>query len=271
MIRTAKLPDYSDFHVLSDLHLRHPTDARTQIFLKYLEDLKVQTITRPQALFLLGDIFDFIHFVSGYHREFWTIVFEAIADLKNRGIHVYFIEGNHDFGFEHAPHSLKDLFFAQAGDFCAHFKHPKLGSIELRHGDDVVCPPSYHAFRALVKNKQFQTITSLVPGAMTYFLFSKYAQISRTKDKYRALDPRFFYNCAQNYLAQRIEETGGAPTHLFLGHVHVWISSPIQNTHVHVGPDWFSAPSVLKVTEEGTFERVWLDATKTAKIFEPCP
>jgi UDP-2,3-diacylglucosamine hydrolase len=280
MMRLEQLPKLSSFHVVSDIHMRAPSDLRTQIFLKYLEELcaglrwkqsvgQNSPTSGPEALFLLGDIFDFIYFPSKFHRLHWKSVFDKFTECKNLGLKIYFIEGNHDFGFEHGDRQLLKTHFTEAGDFAVHFHHPKMGQVELMHGDNVVCPASYHQFRGIVKSKIFQKMTALIPGALTYFIFSKYAALSRTKDKYRSLDKHFFKTCVVNHLNETAKTPQAqTPDLLILGHVHVWVDGGIEETCVCVGPDWFTAPSVLKVNNDGECERQWLTAKAPPAKFE---
>ena len=268
-MKQIRLQEFECVHVLSDLHLRSPSDPRSQTLLAYLDGVlarqdqpQSQAQSQPQALFLLGDIFDFIYFPSSFHREFWKEVLIKFHQIKDSGIKIYFVEGNHDFGFELTLETNR--YFTAGADFVCRFAHPKLGEVMLRHGDDVVCPPSYLWFRRLVKNSFFQRITALVPGRITYFLFSRYASLSRTKDKYRTLDPKFFTRCVNAQLTKETDETKIA----VFGHVHVFVDQVLdQNTRVLVGPDWFAAPSILKIEKSGECRREWL-TEKTAELFE---
>jgi UDP-2,3-diacylglucosamine pyrophosphatase LpxH len=249
------LGEIASFAVVSDVHVRTPDDERSRLLTSTLDALE-PTIT--STLFLLGDVFDFIDVGSSFHRRHWRSIFDALRRVRSRGVRVFLCEGNHDFGFEHALHpDLRDCFDG-VGDLVFRLRHSVVGEVWLRHGDDVVCPPSYTRFRALVKSRSFQSATGVVPGLFTHALFSAYARLSRTRDKYRALDPAFFSGCVDDYLARARAEGLGEPALFVLGHVHVNVDDLRGRTRVVAGPDWFTAPVLTVVSERGTLERRWL-------------
>jgi len=77
---------------LSDAHLRQPQDRNYQLLLEFLNRQK-----QLDALFLLGDIFEFW---MGYeHLVFspYVPLLEKLRLLSEAGTKLYFVEGNHDF------------------------------------------------------------------------------------------------------------------------------------------------------------------------------
>jgi UDP-2,3-diacylglucosamine hydrolase len=77
---------------LSDAHLRNPQDKNYQQLLDFLNQQK-----DLDALFLLGDIFEFWF---GYkHLVFTTYIplLEKLRQLSENGTKLFFVEGNHDF------------------------------------------------------------------------------------------------------------------------------------------------------------------------------
>jgi UDP-2,3-diacylglucosamine hydrolase len=272
--QVIELADHvQEIRVVSDVHLRQPGDFQEVEFLKFLRNTKALGATC--AIILLGDIFDFIYFPSAHHRKVWINVFCEFDLLRAAGVTLIFLEGNHDFGFEHGRKSELNRYFDFAGDAEIILKGASFGELILGHGDNIVCPPSYHFFRGLVKNKWFQFVTGFIPGVFTYELFTRYAKLSRTKDKYRTLDPIFFRSCVEKWIAQKPK-----PKAVILGHVHVWFEDKILETSVFVGPDWFAAPSYLRVLGVGKgvgngegigphlaqVERVWLTAKTVLKF-----
>jgi UDP-2,3-diacylglucosamine pyrophosphatase LpxH len=256
------LGDVSRFAVISDVHVRTPDDARARLLVRTLDGLQPEV---AQTLFLLGDVFDFIYTGSAFHRGHWRSVFEALKGVRKRGIKVHFCEGNHDFGFEHSLHSELKECFDTAGDVVFTLSHPVLGDVWLRHGDDVVCPPGYARFRALVKSRGFQKTAGVVPGRLTHAFFSAYARLSRTRDKYRALDPAFFRSCLGAYFKKTKVCGLGQPALFVLGHVHVNVDATCEGVRVLAGPDWFQAPQMTLVSAEGECERFWLTPDGAAR------
>lgn len=246
-MQILKLKNIKTFVVISDVHLRDPDDQLTELFLDTLSSFK-----EIDAVFLLGDIFDFIAAKSSYFCKLWQNFFAACKNLQEKGIQVYFIEGNHDFGFEHFKSDFLQKCFSAYGDFIVEIAHKKLGYVHLRHGDDVVCKPNYLKFRKLVKGKLFQCVTSmLVPGWLMQFMFSRYAKISRKNDAYRSLPEPFLQNCLQTTI--KIHSYINV---LIIGHIHILRDCILENgVRFLVGPDWLSQPNYLIYTEEFGFER----------------
>ncbi|MFO7578308.1 MAG: UDP-2,3-diacylglucosamine diphosphatase [Pelovirga sp.] len=77
---------------LSDAHLRDPQDENYRLLLELLERQE-----NLDALFLLGDIFEF--WLGYEHLVFAAYVplLERLRRLSQRGTRLYFVEGNHDF------------------------------------------------------------------------------------------------------------------------------------------------------------------------------
>ncbi|WP_161597636.1 UDP-2,3-diacylglucosamine diphosphatase [Fluviispira multicolorata] len=270
-MRTLKVKPINNFIVISDVHLREPDDNITQLFLKTLDNIlneRVSNQKKIDALFLLGDIFDFITGSKKFFLKMWKSVFEKFKQLKESGIQVYFIEGNHDFGFEHFRSKKLDEYFTNYGDCSIEFIHEKTGNIVLRHGDDLICPEKYIKFRQFVKSKFFQKITSfLFAGFFMHFLFSRYAKASRLQDVYRKIEPNFIKTCLDKYFLFYMSEFNKKINILIIGHIHVFINTYYKDTHILVGPDWFSAPNYLYYNEDGVSERVYCD-NKIQKEFQ---
>lgn len=256
--KSVLLGEIQSFAVVSDVHMRSPEDEQTHLFVKCLQEL-----AKVDVLFCLGDIFDFVFAGDSFYVSHWNKVFSAFADLQRRGTRVVFLEGNHDFGFEHFLHEKLKESFSVAADAEAVCTHPVLGEIVLRHGDDIVCPWHYLWFRRLVKARVFQRITKLVPGRATNFFFNFYAQLSRKTDVYRALDPAYLWRCVGNFLRSRSGRGVSQPDVLVLGHVHQHVDALWHSTRVVIGEDWFSAPNILMANSSGQVSRQYLTPVQT--------
>lgn len=80
----------------SDVHLGHPTIEkgrdRELLFAKWLDDIKDQA----EAIYLVGDIFDFWYEYKRVAPRGFTRVLGKIAEITDKGIPVHFFTGNHD-------------------------------------------------------------------------------------------------------------------------------------------------------------------------------
>lgn len=243
-MKTLHLDRVHSFIVFSDVHLRNPNDTLTKKFVR-----EIDNIQDVDAVFLLGDIFDFIAASVEFFLTYWRPVFDAVQKLRERNVNVYFTEGNHDFGFEHFTHPKFREIFTQCGDFAIALTHVKYGSVLLKHGDDVVCKGSYHPFRRVVKSKSFQRVTTgLFSGAWMQSIFSRYAKLSRQGDHYRTLSHAFMYKKIEDYLNKNYPDCDI----FIMGHVHKEIDHMLHTTksvRILIGQAWFDKPNFLKVGE----------------------
>jgi len=268
-VRTIKLNEIKNFVIISDVHLREPNDEITKIFIttlnKLIHDIKNKNI-EMDAIFLLGDIFDFITVSKNFFLKLWKHVFDKFLELRSLGISIFFIEGNHDFGFEHFHSKKLDKYFTNYGDCIMEFNHPHFGKVVLRHGDNVVCLPTYHKPRAFFKSYLFQKIANIFfSGWLMHYICTKYAKRSRHRGEYNSLQASFLNLCINNYLQEYIHQNNIKINTLFIGHIHVLIDSNINGTKFIVGPDWFSAPNYLHCKADGTYKRYYL----TDKVTDP--
>jgi UDP-2,3-diacylglucosamine hydrolase len=83
------------YFFVSDVHLgldhKDPV-ARERKFASFLAGLPQNT----KAVYLLGDIFDFWYEYRNVIPRGYTRTLEALASLVDRGVEVYFFNGNHD-------------------------------------------------------------------------------------------------------------------------------------------------------------------------------
>jgi UDP-2,3-diacylglucosamine pyrophosphatase LpxH len=245
--------------IVSDVHLLHPTDDKSKIFLEFLK-----TLPPCETLLLAGDIFDFIFARKSFFYEHWSEVFEALAQVKNKGIRVVFLEGNHDFGFDFNTHPKIQKCLNQSLDGFWRCTHPLLGNIQVAHGDNLICPKNYFKFRAVVKSKWFQWIAGLFPGVWLHWFFLKVASGSRAKDRYRPLPPERFSQRLQDH-----SQWFGFPNSgvWILGHVHLFIKCAWSGVQLFCGPSWNQAPSYLLISPSGQCERVFVKGSGVETYF----
>ncbi len=247
--KTLSLGAISSFAVLSDIHLRHPNENNCMLAIQTLNSLR-----DVNAVILLGDIFDFIFAPSPFFQKRWQPIFDSLKNLQTSGVKVVFVEGNHDFGFEHLfPKELLSSI-SIAGDALIDLRHPILGRILLQHGDNIICPPNYLKFRSIIKSRVLQNLVRPIPGTIMQFVFSRWAKISRRQGSYRTLSPSFFDSCVRENICSQ----PSPPATLILGHVHENIDTKIENTRCIAGPSWLQAPSVLRCSHNGELSRVFL-------------
>lgn len=268
----------SDCLFVSDVHLFKPEDANTRLLIDLIGRLASDDgeLGAVRHLFLVGDIFEFIDASSSYFRMMWCSLFEALAELRDRGANVYFIEGNHDFGFgaeigqriDGARAGWSQGWATFAGDAGLDFEHPALGPLHVRHGDDVVTEHGYLLFRAFVKSRIAGRILRLVPSAPAHHFFLGLARLSRRAGSGYDLALDKIHRDVKRFLACHPELRLGT---LIIGHIHVYLDTCVGDTRVLSGPDWHTAPSYLLLTKEGLFSRKFLDPARTVPVLREQP
>ena len=91
-----KIPKGKKIYFASDNHLGAPTAKesipREKKFVKWLDSIKHDS----EAIFLLGDLFDFWFEYKTVVPKGFVRVLGKLAELKDAGIDIYFFVGNHD-------------------------------------------------------------------------------------------------------------------------------------------------------------------------------
>lgn len=78
---------------LSDVHLQDGTSIKTQLVLRFLQEVASQF----KQIFILGDLFDVWPGTTPYLIERFGPVTQVLGSLVKQGHQVHYIEGNHDF------------------------------------------------------------------------------------------------------------------------------------------------------------------------------
>ncbi len=148
---------------LADAHLRHPRDKNYQLLLDFLKQQK-----DLDALFLLGDIFEF--WLGYRHLVFsaYVPILEALRRLSETGTQLYYVEGNHDFNL--GPYFSNTLN-------CRVITEQQLLSwdglnILLCHGDLLNPSPAYRRLRRFWRSRPSKLLARLVhPDLVWKFAF----------------------------------------------------------------------------------------------------
>lgn len=165
--------------IISDLHLCAQRPAVTQAFLHWLQT----EVASAEALYILGDFFevwvgDDVLDDAQHGAEFLPVV-QALRQLSDQGVRLYFMHGNRDFliGERFAQRcGLKLLndptLLALAG------KH-----ILLSHGDALCTDDvAYQQFRAQVRDPQWQQAFLAKPLAAR-LAFAEHARSQSAQNK----------------------------------------------------------------------------------------
>lgn len=167
------------YYFISDVHLGLKAADSSLIekrFLSFLDSLPSNT----KALYLLGDIFDFWYEYKYVIPRGHTRVLGRLAQLKDRGVELYFCRGNHDiWTYEYFEKEIGAKMISQpyvteiAGKrFC------------LGHGDGLgYAPPGFRFMRWMFHNRFVQMLFSSLHPRWAYALgygWSKNTRLGKT-------------------------------------------------------------------------------------------
>ncbi len=95
-----QLPNNKKIYFASDQHFGAPTPElsfpREQKFVAWLDEVKKDA----EAIFLLGDLFDFWFEYKTVVPKGFIRVLGKLAEIRDSGIPIYFFVGNHDLWME---------------------------------------------------------------------------------------------------------------------------------------------------------------------------
>lgn len=165
-------------YFLSDAHLgsRAVKHRRTneRRLVNFLDSIKHEA----EAIYLLGDIFDYWFEYKNVVPKGYTRLLGKISELTDMGVEVHFFTGNHDIW-------CKDYFTEECG-MTMHFKpitteiHGK--EFFLAHGDGLGDESrGFKMLRAMFHNKTLQTLFAAIHPRWTVELGLNWARHSRLK------------------------------------------------------------------------------------------
>ena len=125
------LPQGKHIYFSSDNHLGAPTDAaskpRELKFVKWLDTIKEDA----EAIFLLGDLFDFWFEYKHAVPKGFVRVLGKLAEIRDSGIPIHFFAGNHDLWMrDYFQKELNIPVYHKPKEFCFNDKTFLIG-----HGD----------------------------------------------------------------------------------------------------------------------------------------
>ena len=161
-------------YIVSDVHLGLQVGdpaAREARFVDFLRSLPEETAT----LYLLGDIWDFWYEYRDVVPKGYVRVFAAIQDLIDRGVDVYFFQGNHDV--------WTYSYFEELG--MKKLVQPALVEIDgrvfcLGHGDGLgPVPFGYRFLRGVFHNRVLQFLFSMLHPRIAFGLGNGWSKSNR--------------------------------------------------------------------------------------------
>lgn len=240
-------------YFVSDVHLGLDVagpQAREAAFVKFLKEIpRYET----DAVYLLGDIWDFWYEYKDVVPRGYVRVFAAILDLMDTGVKVYFFRGNHDiwaysyFG-ELGMTVLKQPYFVTIGGrkFC------------LGHGDGLGPGDyGYKLMRWAFHNRFLQKCFSTLHPRIAFKLGNGWSKKSRLAKNisyiFRGEDEPLYKWCARN--AKKAE-------FFIFGHYHSRVDVPVKKSRLLILGDWITSPNWIVYDAEENYLK-YLSGTST--------
>jgi UDP-2,3-diacylglucosamine hydrolase len=213
---------------ISDLHLQESHPRTLEAFFRFLRE----HASRAEALYLLGDIFEYWAGDDDLAMPFHQQIIKALRELADRDVAVYWMAGNRDF--------LVGQDFAQAAGLTLlpdpHVANFPGQSVVLVHGD-AQCTDDlkYMAFRAQVRDPAWQRQFLAMPLAQRKAIIAGLREGSRQahgEKSYEIMD-------VTADAVRALYEASGAEV-IIHGHTHrpALHLDPINGRRRYVLPDW---------------------------------
>ena len=237
-------------YFVSDVHLGlqvADSGGREARFVDFLRGLPEDT----GALYLLGDIWDFWYEYRDVVPKGYVRVFAALQDLMDRGVKVYFFQGNHDV--------WTYSYFEELG--MIRMTQPAVVEIAgkkfcLGHGDGLgPVPRGYRFLRSLFHNRIVQAMFSVLHPWLAFRFgngWSKENRLARKEEYVFKGVSEPLYKFAVDFA--RTHEVD----HFIFGHYHVAVSMILPSgASFNILKDWIDgSPYICFDGEKLTCESV---------------
>lgn len=220
-------------YFVSDTHLGLPQadpagrEARFVAFLRGIDPAKTE------ALYLLGDIWDFWYEYRDVVPRGYVRVFGALANLLDAGVKVYFFEGNHDI--------WSYTYFQELG--IVKLRQPYVVPIGSKtfcvgHGDGLGPGNHWYKFvKGVFSRRVPQVLFSALHPWFAFRLGNGWSQSSRSEKpvtyNFKGADEPLYKFCCKFQEQQ--------PVDVFIfGHYHSRVDMPVGKARLLIMGDWIT-------------------------------
>jgi UDP-2,3-diacylglucosamine hydrolase len=202
------------YYFVSDVHLGLRASDASQVekrFMGFLNSLPENT----RALYLLGDIFDFWYEYKYVIPRGHTRVLGKLAELRDKGMDIYFFRGNHDiwaYGYFEQELGIKVL------------EQPYVVDIEgqtfcLGHGDGLgYTPLGFKIIRWIFNNRVIQALFSSLHPRTAFSLGYNWSKHSRLA--HSGKERQYLFRGEDEPIYKYASSFPGKVDHFIFGHFH---------------------------------------------------
>ena len=236
-------------YFVSDLHIGSPTDARAELFLKFLNGLRGEG--NASHLILMGDIFDLWVAAHSYFVDKYQSITDEIVRLRDEGVEIHYFEGNHDLYLRHYWGEQVGLTVHE-GPAYFHLGHQ---TVRIEHGDQMDPDDrGYRFLRWFLRTPPLKFLMPRLPGSLVVAIGNKSSQSSRVyTSETKTISREDTIRKIRTHADKVYDET---PFDLIIsGHVHVRDQYLVQDGQVafksvNLGT-WLDAPCYYQLDEAG--------------------
>ena len=225
-------------YFVADTHLGLRVGDSAEREKRCVEFLRGIPAEETEALYLLGDIWDFWYEYRDVVPKGYVKVFAALTDLVEAGVQVVFVPGNHDIWaysyFRELGITVKEQpFVAEHGGkrFC------------LGHGDGLgPVPAGYRIMRACFHSRPLQVLFSALHPWFAFRLGNGWSHSSRL-----AKNISYEFKGESEPLYKFCREYPQKVDFFIFGHYHTMVDMPVEGTGARLVTlgDWITAPNWL--------------------------
>lgn len=224
-------------YFVSDVHLGAPAlknnSEREKLFVRWLDEIK----SDAQALFLMGDIFDFWFEYKKVAPRGFTRTLGKIAEIADSGIPVHFFTGNHDIWiFDYLPEELGIILHRE--EYKTEFNGKKFF---LAHGDGLdPYDKGYHLLKKIFTCKILQWGFARLHPNFAFWVGHNWSKNSRIANGIQANgylgdDREGLFVFANSVLKHEQFD------YFIFGHRHLLVERPIGKNSVFINlGDWIN-------------------------------
>ena len=202
-------------YLFSDAHLGAGPPDKETLKLKNISRLCELVKTDGDRLVILGDLFDFwFEYKQAIPKDQFAVLY-LLYDLRQKGIKIDYISGNHDFWM--------DDFFTNQLQFSVHQDHLNLEyagkKLHLIHGDGLAPgDKGYRLLKKILRNRFNIWLYRLLPADFAISLAKKVSGSSR---EYTARRDHHFAKDYEQYAEKKLRDGFDL---VAIGHLHLPVS-----------------------------------------------
>jgi len=198
---------------LSDVHLQNSTGVKTQLVLRFFQEVASQ----HKQIFILGDLFDVWPGTTPYLINTFKPVTDVLKRLVEQGHELHYIEGNHDFRL--------GTYFTDELGINVHTSELEMSlggkNVYMAHGD--LGNPNekgYRVLRTLLRQDLLHWALRPIPPKLIFDLGARTSGLSR-KYQQNQISPELESKIRQTYraTAEKIFREGADV--VIMGHTHL--------------------------------------------------